>query len=356
MSSSTRPAALGRFVPILLVTVLVVALALLAWQIVDVLLLAFGAVLLAVFLRGSADWLAGRTPLTPGWALTAVILAILIFLGGCGWLFGAQVSAQVDQLTQLVPQAWDRLRGYLQGSSWGRAALDAVKDFDPGTVSGGAVRGAGSLVMSVLGGIGNLLLLVAGGIYLATQPGLYREGVVALVPRSAEACTRETLDAMGAALSKWLQGQFISMILVGVLTSLGLWLIGVPSALALGLLAGLGEFVPLIGAIATAVPALLAASAEGLSTSLYVLALYVVIQQIEGNLIMPIVERKMVSLAPALTLFAVVAFGLMFGILGVVLATPLTVVTYVAVRKLYVEGALEKGSVPAETKTGSSSD
>ena len=112
--------------------------------------------------------------------------------------------------------------------------------------------------------------------------------------------------------------------------------------LALGLLAGLGEFVPLIGAFATAIPALLAASTVDMSTVLYTLALYVVIQQIEGNLIMPIVERRMVSLPPALALFAVVAFGLMFGILGVIFATPLTVVAYVAVQKLYVEDALGK--------------
>lgn len=103
---------------------------------------------------------------------------------------------------------------------------------------------------------------------------------------------------MGEALGKWLKGQFISMLMVGALTSLGLWLLGVPSALALGLLAGLGEFVPLIGAFATAIPALLAASTVDMSTVVYTLVLYVVIQQIEGNLIMPMVERRMVSLPP----------------------------------------------------------
>jgi predicted PurR-regulated permease PerM len=132
------------------------------------------------------------------------------------------------------------------------------------------------------------------------------------------------------------------------MATLGLWLLGVPSALALGLLAGLGEFVPLVGAVATAIPALLAASTVGMSTVLYVVALYIVIQQIEGNLILPIIERKMVSLAPALALFAVVAFGLLFGILGVIFATPLTVVAYVAVKKLYVEYALGKPDTKEE--------
>ncbi|WP_158045885.1 AI-2E family transporter [Skermanella pratensis] len=332
----------GRFTRLLLVVVLVVGLVLMAWQIIDVLLLVFGAILLAVLLKRSADWLAEHTPLSAGWALAVVLLAIVVISGVCGWLFGAQVSSQVEQLTRVVPEAWGRVREQLEGSSWGRAALDAVSGVDPASVSGGMVREAGSLLMTVVGGLGNVLLLVAGGVYLAAQPGLYREGVVALVPKAAEARTREVLDAMGEALGKWLKGQFIAMLMVGALTGLGLWLLGVPSALALGLLAGLGEFVPLVGAFATAIPALLAASTVDMSTVVYTLVLYIVIQQVEGNLIMPMVERRMVSLPPALALFAVVAFGLMFGILGVIFATPLTVVAYVAVRKLYVEDALGK--------------
>ncbi|EWY42048.1 hypothetical protein N825_19140 [Skermanella stibiiresistens SB22] len=315
---------------------------LLAWQIIDVLLLVFGAVLLAVMLRRSADWLADHTPLSAGWALVVVVLGIMILLGLCGWLFGAQISSQVEQLTNVVPEAWGRLKEQLQGSSWGRTALDAITGVDPTNISGGVVREAGSIVMTVIGGLGNVLLLVVGGVYMAAQPQMYRNGIVALVPKDAEGKTLETLDAMGESLGNWLKGQFLAMVMVGAMTSLGLWLIGVPSALALGLLAGLGEFIPLVGAFATAIPALLAASTGGMSMVIYTLVLYIVIQQIEGNVILPLVERKMVSLAPALALFAVVASGLLFGILGIIFATPLTVVACVAVQKLYVEGALGK--------------
>jgi predicted PurR-regulated permease PerM len=332
----------GRFARLLLVALIIVTIALLAWQIVDVMLLVFGAILLAVMLRRSADWLAERTPLPEGWALAAVVLGSIVVLGLCGWMFGAQVSGQFDQLVKVVPQAWGGVREQLQGSSWGRGVLETVQQFDPTSVSGGVVREAGSLLMTVVGGLGNVLLLVAGGVYLAAQPKLYRDGVVMLVPREAEHRTRDTLDTMGDALGKWLKGQFLAMVMVGIMVSLGLWLLGVPSAIALGLLAGLGEFVPLVGAVATAIPALLAASTVDMSTVLYVLVLYIVIQQIEGNVIMPIIQKEMVSLAPALALFAVVAFGLLFGILGVIFATPLTVVAYVAVKKLYVEVGLGK--------------
>jgi predicted PurR-regulated permease PerM len=332
----------GHFARLLLVALIIVTIALLAWQIIDVMLLVFGAILLAVMLRRSADWLAERTPLPEGWALAAVVLGSVVALGLCGWLFGAQVSGQIDQLVQVVPQAWAGIKGQLQGYSWGRGVLETVQQFDPASVSGGVVREAGSLLMTVVGGLGNVLLLVAGGVYLAAQPKLYRDGVVMLVPKHAEGLARDTLDTMGDALGKWLKGQFLAMVMVGAMVSLGLWLLGVPSALALGLLAGLGEFVPLVGAVATAIPALLAASTVDMSTVLYVLVLYIVIQQIEGNVIMPIIQSEMVSLAPALALFAVVAFGLLFGILGVIFATPLTVVAYVAVKKLYVEAGLGK--------------
>ncbi|HYH18856.1 MAG TPA: AI-2E family transporter [Azospirillum sp.] len=334
---------LGRYTSRLLVAIALIAMALFLWKLVDVLLLAFAAILLATLLRALTGWIDKHSPLSSGWALAGAVLLVLAILGASGWLFGREVSAQVEQITQLVPQAWEKVRGYLQDYSWGRAALEHVESMDVGAVSGGIVGSARSVLMTTLGIVGNVLLVAAGGIYLAAQPCLYRDGIVALVPRNAEDRTREALDAAGHGLRQWLKGQLISMTIIGVLTTAGLWVLGVPSALALGLLAGLSEFVPLVGPIASAIPALLVASAEGVSTVLYVLGLYIVVQQIESNLIMPMVERKLVSLPPALTLFAVVAFGVLFGVLGVLFATPLAVVAFILVRKLYVQDALGKG-------------
>jgi predicted PurR-regulated permease PerM len=113
-----------------------------------------------------------------------------------------------------------------------------------------------------------------------------------------------------------------------------------PAALALALLAGLAEFVPLIGPIVAAIPALLIALSEGVQTALWTLLLYLAVQQVESNLIMPVVQHRVVSLPPAITLFAVVAFGLLFGSLGVLFATPLAVVLFVAVKKLWVSETL----------------
>lgn len=333
---------IGPYTRRLLVTILLVGLALFLWRIVDVVLLAFGAVLLAILLRRFADSIGRRLRLSHGWALALAVMVLAVVIGGSVWFFGREVSAQVDQLTRIVPEAWNNVRDRLQAHAWGRGLVERIQSLDVRTLSEGVLNSVTSAVMAAVGVIGNLLLLVAGGVYLAVQPRLYRDGVVALVPRGAEQRTRDALDATGDALSRWLKGQLIAMATIGVLTTLGLWVLGVPSALALGLFAGLAEFVPLIGPIVSAIPALLVASSAGLATTLYVLGLYILVQQFEENVMTPLVQRRLMSIPPAFTLFAVVAMSLALGPLGMLLAAPLTVVLFTMVRRLYVQEALGK--------------
>jgi predicted PurR-regulated permease PerM len=207
----------------------------------------------------------------------------------------------------------------------------------------------GGILMTIFGGIAHTLLVIAGGIYLAAQPDLYRKGLLKLVPKPSRGLAGDALDASGKALKLWLLGTFVSMALVGSLTAFGLWLIGVPSWLALGLLAGLFEFIPIIGPIAAAIPGVLLALTVGIDTFLWALALYILIQQMEGNVIQPLVQRYAVDLPPALLLFSVVAGGFLFGIIGIIFAAPLTVVAYVMVKRLYVREALDtETSLPHE--------
>jgi predicted PurR-regulated permease PerM len=157
------------------------------------------------------------------------------------------------------------------------------------------------------------------------------------------------MQGCGGALRLWLLGQLASMVIVGVLTGVGLWLVGLPSPFVLGLLAGLAEFVPIIGPILAAIPGLVLALSYGTEMVVWVLAVYVIVQQIESYVILPVVQRKAVSLPPALTLFAVVAMGVLFGPLGLLFATPLTVVAFVLVKKLYLVDALhERTEIPGE--------
>jgi len=184
---------------------------------------------------------------------------------------------------------------------------------------------------------------------LAVDPTLYRTGFVKLFPQSLHERVDSALDASGRALELWLVGQLFAMALIGVLVTFAMWLVGLPSPLALGLIAGLTEFIPFIGPILGALPALLIAATRDTGTLVWTLIAFIAIQQIESNLIMPVIQRRTVLLPPVLSLFAVVAFGVVLGALGLIFAVPLTVVAYVLVKKLYVRETLGQPTpVPGE--------
>jgi predicted PurR-regulated permease PerM len=164
---------------------------------------------------------------------------------------------------------------------------------------------------------------------------------------------RAVLDTAGRALRLWLLGTFADMAVVAVMTGAGTALIGLPSPVALGILAGVASFVPIVGPIVSVVPALLIAVQESPSMVLWTVLVYVAVQQIESNLIFPFIQRRAVDLPPVLSLFGVLAFGVLLGPLGVVLATPLLVVGLVFLKRLYVRESLGKAvKIPGEISEG----
>jgi predicted PurR-regulated permease PerM len=144
------------------------------------------------------------------------------------------------------------------------------------------------------------------------------------------------VDACAVALRKWLLGAGVAMLAMGVLTTIGTALLGLPAPVALGMLSGVAEFVPIVGAAVAAVPGLLLAATLGPTTMLWTLVFYVAVHQFEGQLLIPLIQRRVVAVPPALTLFSVVGFGVLFGVSGVVFATPLAVVVLVLIRRLYL--------------------
>ncbi|OYW80575.1 MAG: hypothetical protein B7Z26_06260 [Asticcacaulis sp. 32-58-5] len=200
----------------------------------------------------------------------------------------------------------------------------------------------------------NLVVAIVGGIFLAMRPGSYRDGIVMLFPKSQRDLTKECLNDSGKSLQMWLVAQTFSMVLVGTLTAIGLSNVGVDSALALGLISGLAQFVPIVGPIVSAGPGLLLAGSEGLPTFLWALAIYVGVSQLESNVITPMVQKHVASIPTVVTLFAVIAFGTLLGPMGILFATPLTVVIYTLVLKLYVGKVLDDpmGAARAEPDAG----
>lgn len=325
---------------------------LLTWKLASVLLLAFGAVIIAVLLRSLADPIRDRTPLNDGMSLLAAGLLIGLVLLGAGWLFGSTISNQVGELSRTLPQSIAEVQERIARAPLGEELL-AQLDRSDGVASrlGGLFGQLGSLVMGLATAATELLLVIFAGLYFALNPSRNRDGLLLLVPPGPREGVRQAMDASGRALKLWLLGTVASMVVVGVLTGLGALLIGLPSPLALGLFAGLAAFVPIIGPILSVVPGVLLALLQGPEMVLWTLLMYFAVQQIESNLSYPLIQRRTVDLPPSLTLFGVLAFGALLGPLGVVFATPLVVVLFVSVKMLYLQDTLgEETTVPGETE------
>lgn len=321
---------------------LVVATGLLFWIAGDVLLLVFAGVLMAVGLDGAAGAISRHSPLSRLWALVLVLLGALATLA---W-------AAIYMATPLVEQfgdVWERMTGFIDAGmerladvGWAQPFLpDGDGNSDQVAESAGEVVGhVANATWMVFGALGSVILVAAIALFTAFNPPLYRDGLLKLFPHPFRERLDRALGAIAHALRWWFLGQFASMLLLGITVSVGLLLIGVEGWLGLGLLTALLTFIPYIGPLIAAVPILLVAFADSTQVGLTVLVFYLIVQNLEGNLIVPLIQHRAVHLAPAVLISVQVLMGVLFGLLGVIVAAPLTVVAMVAVNKLYVEDVL----------------
>lgn len=319
--------------------VLAGALVVTLWRTAHVALVLFAAILTAIGLDGLAAIVGRRLHLPRAWAVAVVVFLLLVALAAFVLAVGPQLADQSHQLADLLPRSVDTLAGWLRQQPWGETLIGGSPlQFLP---QAGQLLGPLSGIFSTtLGALVSAGIILVMAVYLVAEPRLYTEGVLHLLPLGRRGRAREVLTAIANALRWWLVGRAVSMLAVGVLTGIGLWLIDLPAALALAVLAGLLSFVPYIGPIAAAVPALLIAAPGWPWEPLWVLVIYIVVQFLEGNIITPFVQSRAVSLPPVVVLTAQLAVGMMFGLIGVLLATPLAVVVIVLVQMLYVEGVL----------------
>ena len=194
--------------------------------------------------------------------------------------------------------------------------------------------------------MGALIYLLFVAIYYAFSPSTYRRGVIALVPVARRARANAILDQLGTTLRRWVWARMVSMTALGVASSVGLALLGIPLAMTLGLLAGTLLFVPYLGALAAGIPALLIAATVGPYHVLWVLLLYIAIHAADGYLIDPALQRHAVRLPPILVLASQLLFGALWGVIGFTFATPLVGSLVVLVRMIYVEDVLHASDPP----------
>lgn len=317
------------------------------WKWSPMLLMAFGAVLIAIALRGGGAllnrWLGiGFKPGILITAIAAVLVAMAIFAYA-----GPAISGQFRELLRSLPQAWEQVTNWLSHSSVGQFIERQMANAQQGAGARPAAQSLPSVfgyvtgtISSVFGKIANLALMITVAIFLALDAPTYRGGGLRLVPLPYRDRAAAICDEIGRALGRWMAGQALDMAVVALATFLGLWLLGVPLALVLGIIAGLTNIIPVVGPFISGVPAVLFALTQGVDMAVYVAILYIVIQQLEGNLLMPLIQRFAADLPPAMTVLAILAFGSLFGFAGVILATPLLLVSIILVKRIYVEDVL----------------
>jgi predicted PurR-regulated permease PerM len=299
------------------------------WWLRNAFLLAFASVLLAIALSAAATPLL-RTRLPRPWAVLITLAVIVAIFGLLGWLVGAQVSAQLGQLFSQLPTAFQSLE-QMTGLSL-PSASEIVSGGGPSFLSG-VVGTIATWGWTVAGVAATFFLVLMGAVFLALNPAVYRRGTLKLLPARYRERVDDAMSDTANGLRLWLFGQLISMALIGTLVALGTWALGLPAPLALGIIAGIAAFVPMLGAIVGAIPAVLLSTTEGMNMALWTILLFIIIQQVESNIVLPQVQREMIRIPPALFLYSVLAFGILFGMFGVLLAGPLTVAVFVLVRR-----------------------
>jgi len=326
------------------VFVLVALTPFLVWYLFNVIFIAVGAIVLATLLRLGADPFRRWLWLPRSIALILSILLLLTSVGGVAYLFGARITSDFQTVFERAQSAEAAITASLQASQLGKTVLSHIggANFSLSAI----IAGMFSITTTFIEAI--IVVLIA-GIYLAAQPEVYRTGIILLFPPRLHASAAETFDSIGTALRLWLIGQLVQMLIVGLLSTIAVWLIGLSSPLALGLIAGAAEFIPYIGPIIASVPAILVAATKDSSAVIWTIIAYLLIHQIEGQLFVPLIQNRMVYIPPAVILLGIVTITVLFGTASIIFAAPIVIIVFVAVKKLYIRDTLhEKTDIPGD--------
>ncbi|MCK9543375.1 MAG: AI-2E family transporter [Novosphingobium sp.] len=304
------------------------------------LLVIFGGMVFAAMIDGGARLLGRVLKIGRGWRVGIVLLATLAFLVWLGYFAGSQITQQAAELPATIEaQA-------MRAAAWLTAHGYTFEDFDLQNILQQAMGGVAQLtraVGGVIGAVTTTFLIIVLGIYFALEPRLYQRGVAWMLPEDHRSFFQGTARQMGSALRRLMAGRLLGMVVEGAATWLLLDLYGVPMAALLGLLTGLLAFLPNIGAPISGAIMVMVGFSGGVDMGLYTIVVYLIVQTVDGYLIVPMIARRTVDLAPALVLGAQLIMGVLFGLIGLMLADPL-----VAMIKVWLEREAQRHQVEEE--------
>ena len=302
------------------VWVAVVGIAILAVYVSQALLVIFGAMVFAAMLDGGARLIGRFLPIGRGFRLVLVLLLAVAFFTWLSYFAGSQISSQAAQFPALVGEQIGRHFAWLQSRAF------EISQADVGNYAGSLVSGVGTVTRAIggiFGSLATLFLIVIIGIYVAFEPRLYERSVAWLLPSGTRKDFYVTASRMGATMRRLMAGRLVGMLFEGIFTWVMLFAYGVPMAALLGILTGLLAFVPNLGALIAGMLMVLVGFSGGTEMGLYTIFVYFLVQTFDGYVVIPLIAKKTVDLAPALVLASQLIMGILFGILGLFLADPL---------------------------------
>ncbi|MEE4378057.1 MAG: AI-2E family transporter [Candidatus Competibacteraceae bacterium] len=326
------------------------------WYSFSVLLLVFCAIVLAVLLRAVSMELHRFTRISEGLALGIVATGVVLVLAALIALATPTLVDQAQVLAKTIPQAFSTLKQQLSQFGWGQELLHQldipkmqILDFLRGQSE--LFQRLGGVFATTFDVLAAMFIIILMGIYLAAEPDLYINGFLQLFPRHRRPRLAAVLERSNIMLKGWFMGQLMSMSMLGVLMSLGLWVLDVPLAITLGIFTGIMTFIPNFGPLIAGIPAVLLALSVSPLTGLYATILIVLVQNLEGMFITPMIHRNIITLPPAMIIAVQVLLASIYGFIGLLVAMPLVVISLVWIKMLYVEDVLEDGDAALQSST-----
>jgi predicted PurR-regulated permease PerM len=313
---------------------LIVVILLLLKATFSVFLLILAGTLIAVFFTGLSSLIERKTKWNPSLSLAISVIGTLLIIVGLLWLIGAKVQSQITQLSDSFPSTVQNATEQLSKTPVGQKIIKRASSPE---VQQKAKTVASTFFKSTFGILGDIYVVLFLGIFFTVSPQVYKRGMVELVPKQERQKANDLPNKVGESLRKWLKGKLFAMLIVFVLTAIGLAIIGVPMWLTLALIAGVLNFIPNFGPLIAMIPAVLVAFMQGPATAAVVAGLYIIVQVVESNFITPQIQRKLVSIPPALIIIAQLLMGVLTGGWGLLLATPLMLIVIVLVQETYIK-------------------
>lgn len=300
----------------------------------NVLLLILAGALIALYFHGLSGLIHRKLHLAKKWSLLLAIVISLLLLTLFIAFAGDKIGQQIDGLTQTLPATIDNVKQQLSKSSIGRQVLQRIS-------SEGNMQKMSSLLKSffrsTFGVLGDMYVVLFLGLFFTASPTPYLSGFLKLMPSNAKTGAEHILNMVGLRLTKWLKGKLLAMFVVAILTLVGLLIIGMPMAFALALIAGVLNFIPNFGPLLALIPTVLVGFTQSPANAALVAGLYIVVQVLESNFITPQIQKRLVSIPPALIIIAQLMMGVLTGGWGLIVATPLILILITVTGELYIK-------------------